>query len=66
MATRSRKKIFLPLAPDTLPKKEKETLCVVFFTLKVPHGYSSNPRSHIYMDYLKFHIMKIDDFHILM
>ena len=52
------KKIFLPPTPHTLSKKEKETLCAILFTLKVPVGYSSNPRSHISMDELKFHSMK--------
>ena len=49
MATRLGKKIFLPLATQTLSKKEKDTLCVVVFSLKVPYGYNSNHRSHIYI-----------------
>ena len=34
------KKIFRPPAPHSLSKKEKEILCGVWFTLKVPYGYS--------------------------
>jgi hypothetical protein len=58
--------IFLPPTPHTLSKKEKETLCVVLFTLKVPNGYSSNIRIHISMEELKFHNIKSHDFHVLM
>jgi hypothetical protein len=60
------KKKFLPPTPHTLSKKEKETLCYVLFTLKVLDGYSSNPRSHISIDELKFYSMKENYFHILM
>ena len=60
------KKIFPPSAPHTLSKKEKETFCVALFTLKVPDGYSSNPRNHISMEEHKFHSMKAHDFHIHM
>ena len=66
MATRAGKKIFLPPAPHTLSKKEKEIFCVVLFTLKVPDGYSSNPRNHVSVEELKFHSMKAHDFHVLM
>jgi len=59
------KKIFLPPAPHTRSKKEKETLCVVLFTLKVLDHYSSNPRIHISMEELKFHSMKSHDCHVL-
>ena len=59
------KKIFLPPAPHTLSKKEKDIFCGVLFTLKVPDGYSSNPRNHISMEELKFHSMKAHDFHVL-
>ena len=58
------KKIFLPLAPHTLSKKEKENLCGVLFMLKVPNGYSSNTRNHVSMKYLKLHSMKAHDFHV--
>jgi len=60
------KKIFLPPAPHTLSKKEKEILCRVLFTLKVPDGYSSNPINNVSMKYLKLHSMKAHDFHVLM
>ena len=60
------KKIFLPPAPHTLSKKEKQTLCHVLFMLKVPDGYSSNPKNHISMEELKFHGMKAHDCHVLM
>ena len=60
------KKTFLPPAPHTLSKKEKETHCVVLFTLKVLDGYSSNRRIHISIDEFKFHGMKTHDFHVLM
>jgi len=59
-------KIFLPPAPHTLSKKEKQTLCHVLFMLKVPDGYSSNPKNHISMEELKFHGMKAHDCHVLM
>ena len=59
-------KKILPPAPHTLSKKEKETFCVVLFRLKVPDGYSSNPRNHISMEALKFHSMKAHDCHVLM
>ena len=60
------KKIFLPPAPHTLSEKEKEILCGVLFTLKVPDGYSSNPRNHVSMKYIKLHSIKSHDFHVLM
>ncbi len=59
-------KIFLPPAPHSVSKKEKETLCHVLFMLKVPNGYSSNLKSCINMEELKLHGMKEHDFHILM
>jgi hypothetical protein len=40
MATRSWKRMFPPPTSHTLSKKEKETLCAILFTLKVPNGYS--------------------------
>ena len=60
------KKIFLPPAPHTLSKKEKEILCRVLFMLKVPYGYSANPRNNVSMKYLNLHSMKAHDFHVLM
>lgn len=59
-------KIFLPPAPHTLSKKEKQTLCHVLFMLKVPDGYKSNPKNHISMEDLKFHGMKGHDYDVLM
>jgi hypothetical protein len=66
MSTRSGGEIFFPPAPHTPSKKEKETLCSILFTLKVPNGYRSNPRSHISMDKLKFYSTEEHDFHVLM
>jgi len=66
VATAKRKKIFLPPAPHTLSKKEKEILCGVLFTLKVLDGYSSNPRNNVSMKDLKLHSMKAHDCHVLM
>ena len=37
---KKRQKPFPPPAPHTLSKKQKEILCGVLFTLKVPNGYS--------------------------
>ena len=59
-------KKILPPIPDTFSKKEKDILCHVLFTLKVPDGYSSNPRNHVSMKYLKLHSMKEHHFHVLM
>ena len=58
MATTKRKKNILPPAPHTLSKKEKEILCGVLFTLKARDGYSSNPRNHVSIKYIKLHSMK--------
>jgi len=66
MATRSRKKTFLPPAPHIVSKKEKETLCVVLYTLSISDGNNSNHINHIYMEELKLHSMKAHDFHVLM
>ena len=60
------KNIFLPPAPHTLSKKEKDILCHVLFMLKVLDGYSSNRRNNVSMKYLKIHSMKAHDFHVLM
>ena len=60
------KKIFLPPAPHTLSKKQKEILCGVLFTLKVLDGYSSNPKNHVSMKDIKLHSMKEHDCHVLM
>jgi len=59
------KKIFLPPAPHTLSKKEKDILCRVLFMLKVPDGYNSNLRNNVSMKDLKLHSMKARDFHVL-
>ena len=56
MATTKRKKN--TPAPHTLSKKEKEILCRVLFTLKVPDGYSSNPINNVSMKDLKLHSME--------
>ena len=66
MATTRRKKNIFPPTPHTLSKKEREILCGVLFTLKVQNGYSSNPRDHVSMKYIKLHSMKAHDFHVLM
>ena len=58
--------IFLPPTPQNLSKKEKETLSVVLFTLKVNNGYISNIRIHISMEELKFQNTKSHDFNALM
>ena len=59
------KKMFLPPAPHTLSKKEKEILCRVLFMLKVLDGYSSKPRNNVSMKYLKIHSMKTHDCDVL-
>jgi len=66
VARTKRKKNISSPAPHTLSKKEKEILCRVLFTLKVPDGYSSNPINNVSMKDLKLHSMKSHDCHVLM
>lgn len=58
-------RLFLPKAPFTLTRLEKEEVCQMLHTLKVPIGYSSNWKHHVKMEELQIKGMKSHDYHVL-
>ncbi|KAF7150464.1 hypothetical protein RHSIM_Rhsim02G0050400 [Rhododendron simsii] len=57
---------YLPPAPYTLSKAEKQIFCKRLFDLKLPDGYSSNIGNCVSMDELKVAGLKSHDYHVLM
>ncbi|XP_059624867.1 uncharacterized protein LOC132268136 isoform X2 [Cornus florida] len=62
----SKGKHYLPPAPHTLKKEEKQLFCKRLQQLKLPDGYSSNIGTHISLDECKFTGLKSHDYHVLM
>ncbi|XP_059635253.1 uncharacterized protein LOC132277409 [Cornus florida] len=62
----SKGKHFLPPAPHTLKKEEKQLFCKRLQQLKLPDGYSSNIGTHISLDECKVVGLKSHDYHVLM
>nr|XP_017252692.1 PREDICTED: uncharacterized protein LOC108223115 isoform X2 [Daucus carota subsp. sativus] len=62
----SGKRTYLPPACFTLSRKEKISLCECLSTVKVPSGYSSNPKIFVSMKDLKLIGLKSHDCHVLM
>lgn len=60
------KSTFLPPAPHTLSRVEKQIFCKRLLDLKLPDGYSSNIGSCISMEDCKISGLKSHDFHVLM
>ncbi|XP_074360453.1 uncharacterized protein LOC141700644 [Apium graveolens] len=63
---KSGKRTYLPPAFYTLSRKEKISFCECLSSVKVPSGYSSNPKNIVSMKYLKLVGMKSHDCHVLM
>ncbi|XP_059671162.1 uncharacterized protein LOC132316707 [Cornus florida] len=62
----SKGKHFVPPAPHTLKKEEKQLFCKRLQQLKLPDGYSSNIGTHISLDECKVVGLKSHDYHVLM
>ncbi|XP_059668758.1 uncharacterized protein LOC132313832 [Cornus florida] len=62
----SKGKHFLPTAPHTLKKEEKQLFCKRLQQLKLLDGYSSNIGTHISLDECKVVGLKSHDYHVLM
>ncbi|XP_059632538.1 uncharacterized protein LOC132275143 [Cornus florida] len=62
----SKGKHFLPPAPHTLKKEEKQLFCKRLQQLKLPDGYSSNIGTHVSLDECKVVGLKSHDYHVLM
>ncbi|XP_074322821.1 uncharacterized protein LOC141659793 [Apium graveolens] len=62
----SGKRAYLPPACYTLSRKDKISFCECLSSVKVPSGYSSNPKNLVSMKDLKFLGLKSHDCHILM
>ncbi|XP_074324358.1 uncharacterized protein LOC141661273 [Apium graveolens] len=62
----SGKRAYLPPACYTLSRKEKISFCECLCGVKVPSGYSSNPKNYVSMKDLKLVGMKSHDCHVLM
>ncbi|KAL8122564.1 hypothetical protein AgCh_019051 [Apium graveolens] len=62
----SGKRAYLPPACYTLSRKEKISFCECLSSVKVPSGYSSNPKNIVSMKDLKLVGMKSHDCHVLM
>ncbi|XP_022870847.1 uncharacterized protein LOC111390092 [Olea europaea var. sylvestris] len=59
-------KFYLPVAPHTLSKPEREMFCKRLANLRLPDGYGSNIGNCISMEELKIVGLKSHDCHILM
>ncbi|XP_074374712.1 uncharacterized protein LOC141715129 [Apium graveolens] len=62
----SGKRAYLPPACYTLSRKEKISFCECLSSVKVPSGYSSNPKNLVSMKDLKLLGLKSHDCHVLM
>ncbi|XP_074352503.1 uncharacterized protein LOC141691636 [Apium graveolens] len=62
----SGKRAYLPPACYTLSRKEKISFCQCLSSVKVPSGYSSNPKNIVSMKDLKSVGMKLHDCHVIM
>ncbi|XP_074327543.1 uncharacterized protein LOC141665458 [Apium graveolens] len=62
----SGKRAYLPPACYTLSRKEKISFCECLSSVKVPSGYSSNPKNLLSMKDLKLLGLKSHDCHVLM
>ncbi|XP_024172237.1 uncharacterized protein LOC112178311 [Rosa chinensis] len=61
-----KKKTYLPAAPYTLSKKEKQSVCGSLYGFKGPKNFSSNFKNLVSMQELKLFGRKSHDCHILM
>ncbi|XP_031262356.1 uncharacterized protein LOC116120545 [Pistacia vera] len=59
------RRTYLPLAPHTLSKTEKEKFCERLFNLKLPDGYSSNIGNCVSIEECKITGLKSHDCHVL-
>ncbi|XP_074356761.1 uncharacterized protein LOC141696532 [Apium graveolens] len=62
----SGKRAYLPPVCYTLSRKEKISFCECLSSVKVPSGYSSNPKNLVSMKDLKLLGLKSHDCHVLM
>ena len=59
-------KLYLPAAPHTLSKVEKQQLCKRLFNLKMSDGYASNISKCISLNECMIVGLKSHDYHVLM
>ena len=59
-------RLYLPAAPHTLSKAEKQLFCKRLFSLKMPDGYCSNISNCISLSECKIAGLKSHDCHVLM
>ncbi|XP_074337759.1 uncharacterized protein LOC141674958 [Apium graveolens] len=60
------KRTYLPPAPYTLSRKEKQTILASLYCMKLPYGHASNIRNCVSMINMKLYGLKSHDFHILL
>ncbi|XP_074352362.1 uncharacterized protein LOC141691530 [Apium graveolens] len=60
------KRTYLPLAPYTLSRKEKQTILASLYDMKLPYGHASNIRNCVSMIDMKLYGLKSHDCHILL
>ncbi|XP_074336237.1 uncharacterized protein LOC141673392 [Apium graveolens] len=60
------KRTYLPPAPYTLSRKEKQTISTSLYGMKLPYGHASNIRNCVLMIDMKLYGLKSHDCHILL
>ena len=60
------KRTYLPPAPYTLSRKEKQIILASLYDMKLPYGHASNIRNCVSMIDMKLYGLKSHDCHILL